>query len=84
MNSSNNFTIRVLDALAALAPEEQPRALRELIALPIKTLSIYRVLELRCAISSGLDTEDPVVAAALDLIDGQIALRDIAGNETWR
>jgi hypothetical protein len=31
-----------------------------------------------------LDPEVPIVAAALDLIDGQIALREIAAGASWR
>ena len=84
MDSSNNFTLHVLDSLCALSPEDQPRALHDLIARPIKTLSIYRILELRSAIASGLDPDLPMVSAALDLIDGQIALRDIGGDAEWR
>jgi hypothetical protein len=84
MDSSSHFTAHVLESLAALAPDYQPRALHDLLAKPLKTLSIYRVLELRCAIAAELNSEQPVVAAALDLIDGQIVLREIAGSETWR
>lgn len=83
-DSSHNFTAHVIESLSALAPEYRPRALNDLIARPIKGLSIYRVLELRCAIVSGLDARSPMVAAALDLIDGQIMLREIAGDEHWR
>ena len=55
-----------------------------LLSKPIKTLSIYRVLEIRCAITTSGDLDAPGVAAALDLIDGQIALREIASGAPWR
>ena len=55
-----------------------------MLAGPIKTLSIYRILEIRCAIVARLDPDQPAVAAALALIDGQIALREIAPEEGWR
>jgi len=84
MDSSLNFTAHLLESLAALSPEEQARALNELIAQPIKMLSIYRVLELRGAIAARFDCTVPEVAAALTLIDGQIILREIGGDDYWR
>jgi hypothetical protein len=84
MDSSLNFTSHLLESLATLSPEEQARALNELIAQPIKMLSIYRVLELRGAIAARFDCTNPEVAAALTLIDGQIILREIGGDDYWR
>lgn len=84
METPLNFTSHLLEALAGLSPEDQTRALNELIAQPIKMLSIYRVLELRAAIATRFDPSLPEVAAVLTLIDGQIALREIAGNDYWR
>jgi hypothetical protein len=84
MEKPTNFTAHILDSIAALSPEEQARALHELIAQPIKMLSLYRVLELRGAIAARFECTMPEVAAALTLIDGQIILREIAGDEYWR
>ncbi len=84
METPLNFTSHLLESLAGLAPEDQMRSLNELIAQPIKMLSIYRVLELRAAISTRFDARQQPVAAALNLIDGQIALREIAGDDYWR
>lgn len=84
MDSSQHFTSYVLESLSALAPEYQPHALNDLVARPIKTLSIFRILELRGAIVTHLDADSPQIAAALDLIDGQIILREIAGDDPWR
>lgn len=84
MESPLNFTAHILESISALSPEEQARALNELIAQPIKMLSIYRVLELRGAIATRFDCTLPEVASALTLIDGQIILREIAGDDYWR
>ncbi len=84
MDSCNDITSRVLELLSGFAPAEDARALSNMIAQPIKTLSIYRVLEIRCAITAAADLELPAVAAALNLIDGQIALREIAAGAPWR
>jgi hypothetical protein len=84
MDPLQNFTSHVVESLSAFAPDYQPQALYELLASPLKTLSVYRLLELRWAITVGLDTTQPAVEAALMLIDGQIALREIAGDDGWR
>lgn len=84
METPLNFTSHLLESLAGLSPEDQVRALNELIAQPIKMLSIYRVLELRAAIATRFDSAHPQVASAISLIDGQIALREIAGDDYWR
>lgn len=84
MGSPNELTSHIVEALGAFASEEHPRVLNELIARAIKPMSIYQVLELRCAIKAALDPDIPIVAAALNLIDGQIALREIAAGEPWR
>lgn len=84
MDPLQNFTSHVVESLATFAPDYQPQALYELLASPLKTLSVYRLLELRWAIKVGLEIEQPAVQAALTLIDGQIALREIAGNNSWR
>jgi hypothetical protein len=84
MDPCNDLTFRLLESLSQLSPDDQARALNELLGKPIKGMTIYRVLEIRCAIVEALDPEVPIVAAALDLIDGQIALREIAAGASWR
>jgi hypothetical protein len=84
MDSSNDITIRIVESLSALAPDEPSPGLNAAIAKPLKSMSIYRILEIRCAIVSALDPDSPAVSAAIDLIDGQIALREIAGIAMWR
>lgn len=84
MDTSRELTSRIMVSLSALAPDEPSEALNGVIASALKTMTIYRVLEIRCAIASGFDPELPIVASALDVIDGQIALREIAGASFWR
>ena len=84
MDPCNDLTFRLLESLSQLTADDQTRALNELLGKPIKTMTIYRILEIRCAIAEALDPEIPIVAAALNLIDGQIALREIAGGAWWR
>ncbi len=84
MDPCNDLAFRLLESLSQLSPDDQARALNELLGKPIKGMTIYRVLEIRCAIVEALDPEVPIVAAALDLIDGQIALREIAAGASWR
>jgi hypothetical protein len=84
MDSCNDITSRILELFSGFTPAEDASELNDMIAQPIKTLSIYRVLEIRCAITSTADLELPAVAAALNLIDGQIALREIAAGAPWR
>ena len=84
MHSSNDINARIIQSLSVLAPDEPSPGLNARIAKPLKQMSVYRILELRCAIISALDPETPAISAALNLIDGQIALREIGGDETWR
>jgi hypothetical protein len=84
MDPLNHISSRIVETLSTLAPDKPSLALNARIAQPLKRLSIYRILEIRCAIMSSLNPEVPSVAAVLDLIDGQIALREIAGDASWR
>lgn len=84
MDSQDDMTSRILASLAALPPHEQADAITALIASVIKEMPRDRILEIRYEIACDLDESIPVVQATLDLIDGQLALRDIAGLEHWR
>ncbi len=63
---------------------QQADAIGALIGSVIKEMPRDRILEIRAEIADELDERIPVVSATLDLIDGQLALRDIAGEENWR
>lgn len=84
METNDDMTSRILASLAALPLHEQADAISALIGSVIKEMPRDRIFEIRDEISSELDVRIPVVQATLDLIDGQLALREIAGNEIWR
>jgi hypothetical protein len=84
MHSNDDITSRILSSLANLPIEEQAEAILTLISSAMKGMSVYRILEIRQEIWSELDPQLPVVAAALDLIEGQLALRQIGAEEGWR
>lgn len=84
MHSDDNLTSRILSSLARLSAEEQMGAVIALIGATVKTMSVYRLLEVRQEIRAELDPALPVVQAALDVIEGQLALREISGDENWR
>ena len=84
MDSNDDMTSRILASLAALPLHEQADAISALIGSVIKEMPHERILEIRSEIATELDSRIPVVQATLDLIDGQLALREIAGSATWR
>lgn len=84
MDAHKDMTARILASLAALPMNQQADAIGALIGSVIKEMPRDRILEIRAEIADELDERIPVVGATLDLIDGQLALRDIAGDENWR
>lgn len=84
MDSNDDMTSRILASLAALPLHEQADAISALIGSVIKEMPRERILEIRDEIATELDVRIPVVQATLDLIDGQLALREIAGEASWR
>lgn len=81
---SDDLTSQILNSLSALPAEDQAEVILAVISAALKNLSVYRILEIRAEVAEELNPAIPVVGAALDLIDGQIALREIAGDEAWR
>lgn len=84
MQPDENLAARILSSLARLSTEEQTEAVLALIGATVKTMSVYRLLEIRQEIRRELDPELPIVQSALTVIEGQIALREIAGEDNWR
>ncbi len=84
MNPDNDLTSQILNSLSALPAEDQADVILAVISAALKNMSIYRILEIRSEIVVELNPSVPLVQAALDLIDGQIMLRDIGGDEVWR
>jgi hypothetical protein len=84
MNSPDDIAARILASIASLPPAEQADALRGAISHGIKQMSVFRILEVRQRIALELDEDVPLVRETLDMIDGQLALREIAGHAGWR
>lgn len=84
MDSNDDLTSQILNSLSALPAEDQAEIILAVISAALKNMSVYRILEIRTEISAELSATVPLVAAALDLIDGQIALREIGGDDEWR
>lgn len=75
---------RILDEIAALPLEKQTDAIHKLISNTIKQLPIEKIQEIRADIVSQCPTDVAITISTLNLIDGQLALRDIAPKEGWR
>ena len=84
MNPEEDLTSQILNSLNALPAEHQAEVILSVISSTLKDMTVYRILEIRSEILGELNASLPLVAGALDLIDGQIALREIAGDEDWR
>jgi hypothetical protein len=84
MDSEDDLTTRILSALNDLPAEDQIEVILAVIGAALKNMSVYRILAVRAEIAGELVATVPLVAAALDLIDGQIALREISGDDDWR
>ncbi len=81
---SDDLASEILSSLSALPPEEQAEVILSLISASLKNMTIYRILEVRDEIVTELDSSLEIVQMALDLIDGQMALREISGPAGWR
>lgn len=84
MDSPNDIASRIMAAIAALPPQEQADAIHALIGGLLKQMPIEGILQMREEISSQFEENVPIVNSTLDLIDGQLALREIAGDDLWR
>lgn len=84
MENNDDLTTKILNSLSALPAEDQADMILAVISAALKHMSIYRILEVRAEILRELSGTIPLVAGTLQLIEGQIALREIAGDEYWR
>jgi hypothetical protein len=84
MDSPDDTVDRILAALAILPQPEEANAMRVTISRTLKRMSVYRILEIRQHIEREFNAENPEVLATLQMIDGQLALRKIAGLRHWR
>ncbi len=79
-----DLTSQILNSLSSLPAEDQAELILSVISAALKNMSIYRILEIRTEIAEELSPSLAIVRSALDLIDGHIALREIAEDEEWR
>jgi hypothetical protein len=78
MGSNDDIASRILASIAALPLHEQADAIHALIGGALKQMPIETIHEIRAEI------EIPIVQSTLDLIDGQLALRELGGAAIWR
>ncbi len=84
MDSNDDLTSQILNSLNALPAADQADVILAVISVALKSMSIYRILEIRAEIAKELNPSVSLVQSTLNLIDGQIALREIGGAADWR
>lgn len=84
MDPKNKTYARILAYVAMLPPGEQTETIIALIGNTLKKMPLGEILEIRDAITARFDETTPLVNVALELIEGQLALREIAGGLPWR
>lgn len=84
MEPNDDIAARILASIAALPVHEQADAIHALIGSALKQMPREAICEIRAEIVDQFPEEIPVVQATLDLIDGQLALREIGGSARWR
>lgn len=85
MQWDDEIASRLMAAIAALPPEEQSEALQAVLSGLIKQMPTDSLLEMRSEIEARFEEDDlEIVQITLDMIDGQMALREIAGHAGWR
>lgn len=85
MDWDDQIASRLMAAIAALPPEEQMDALHAVLSGLIKQMPTESLAEMRTEIALRFEDEElEIVATTLDMIDGQMALREIGGREGWR
>ena len=84
MDANDQLTSDILAALACLPFEKQAEGMRKAISGALKHMSSSRLVEVRRRIEIELDETIPAVRSTLEVIDGQLALREIAGGAYWR
>lgn len=85
MNWDEDIASRLMAAIAALPPEEQTDAVHAVLSGVLKQMPSDALLDVRAEIAGMFEEEQlDIVRTTLDMIDGQIALREIAGRAHWR
>jgi hypothetical protein len=84
MGRNDDIASRILASIAALPLHEQADAIHALVGGALKQMPIESIYEVRAEIEAQFPEEIPIVQSTLNLIDGQLALREIAGAAIWR
>ena len=84
MERDDDITSRIIASIAALPLHEQADAIHALISGALKQMPLETIHEIRAEIQDQFPEEITIVRTTLDLIDGQLALREIAGACIWR
>ena len=84
MDADDQLTSDILAALACLPYEKQAEAMRVAVSKSLKHMSTYRLNEIHRRILTELDENVPAVRMTLEVVEGQMALRDIAAGSFWR
>jgi len=84
MGPNDDIAARILASIAALPLHEQADAIHALIGSALKQMPLETIHEIRAEIRGQFSDDIPIVRSTLDLIDGQLALREIAGAAIWR
>ena len=85
MDWDEDIASRLMAAIAALPPHEQTDAVHAVLSGVLKEMPRESLLGVRDEIAGMFEDEElDIVRTTLDMIDGQIALREIAGDEEWR
>ncbi len=85
MNWDDDIASRLMAAIAALPPEEQTDAVHAVLSGVIKQMPLEALMGVRSEIAQMFEDEQlDIVETTLDMIDGQLALREISGSDAWR
>lgn len=80
-----DIAARLMAAISSLPPEAQEDAVQAVLSGVIKQMPEDALETVRTEIAGMFPDEDlHIVRTTLDMIDGQLALREIAGAAEWR
>ena len=77
MSNPEELAAKILRDLCALPLEQQGPAILAVIASALDAMSREQVVATRAEVAATFDAGQPLVAQALDLIEGHLALRDL-------
>jgi hypothetical protein len=84
MRPNDDIASRIIASIAALPLHEQTEAIHSLISAALKEMPLETIHEIRAEIQEQFPAGIPIVRSTLDLIEGQLALREIGGAAIWR